>query len=48
MFREIIVVCSENHTKHLKTQCGQMQGFYVEGGRIYSKPLSFILLLEKD
>jgi hypothetical protein len=40
-FREIIVVYSETQTKHLKTQYGQLLGFYVEGSRTYSNPLSF-------
>jgi len=27
MYREIIAVCSENHTKHINTMCGQNTEF---------------------
>jgi hypothetical protein len=27
MFKEIIAVCSDNHTKHLTTVCGKMHRF---------------------
>jgi len=28
LYREIIAVCSEIHTKHVNTLCGQHVGFY--------------------
>ena len=27
LYREIIAVCSQIHTKHISTQCGQHVGF---------------------
>ena len=27
LYREIIAVCSQTHTKHKNTQCGQKAGF---------------------
>jgi hypothetical protein len=37
LFREIIAVCSEIHTKHINTLCGQKVEFVnVEPGGIYS------------
>ena len=35
--REMIAVCSEIHTKHINTLCGQnVELFYVKPGGIYS------------
>ena len=37
LYREIIAVCSQIHTKHINTQCGQNVGFvYVKSGGTYS------------
>jgi hypothetical protein len=37
LYREIIVVCSEIHTKHINTLCGQNVGFMnVKTGGTYS------------
>ena len=37
LHREIIAVCSQIHTKHIYTLCGQNTGFVnVTGGRTYS------------
>ena len=36
-YREIIAVCSEIHTKHIKTLCGQnVESLNVEPGGTYS------------
>jgi hypothetical protein len=38
LYREIIAVCSEIHTKHINTLCGQHAEFVnVKPGGIYSK-----------
>jgi hypothetical protein len=38
LYREIIAVCSEIHTKHINTLCGQNVGFVsVRHGGTYSK-----------
>jgi hypothetical protein len=38
LYREIIAVCSETHTKHINTLCGQNVEFvYVKPGGTYSK-----------
>ena len=37
LYREIIAVCSEIHTKHINSLCGQNVGFVnVKHGGIYS------------
>jgi hypothetical protein len=37
LYREIIAVCSEIHTKHINTQCGQnVGGLNVKPGGTYS------------
>jgi hypothetical protein len=37
LYREIVAVCSQIHTKHLNTLCGQSVGFlYVKPGGKYS------------
>jgi hypothetical protein len=37
LYREIIAVCSQIHTKHINTLCGQKVEFFnVEAGGIYS------------
>jgi len=37
LYKEIIVVCSEIHTEHTNTLCGQNVGFvYVKPGGTYS------------
>ena len=30
LYREIIAVCSENHTKHINTLCGQNVELYIK------------------
>ena len=36
LYREIIAVCSEIHTKHINTLCGQnVEFFVVTAGRTY-------------
>jgi len=30
LYREIIAVCSEIHTKHINTVCGQYVEFYIK------------------
>ena len=38
LYREIIAVCSEIHTKHINTLCGQNLGFLnTKFGGTYSK-----------
>jgi hypothetical protein len=42
LYREIIAVCSEIHTKHINTLCGQnVDLLNVKPGGAYSKPLGF-------
>jgi len=36
LYREIIAVCSEIHTKHINTLCGQIVEFDVKPGGTYS------------
>jgi hypothetical protein len=41
LYREIIAVCSEIHTKHINTLCGQNVGFMnVKPSGTYSNQLS--------
>jgi hypothetical protein len=43
LYREIIAVCSEIHTKHINTVCGQNVGFLnVEPGGTYSDHLDIL------
>jgi hypothetical protein len=45
LYREIIAVCSEIHTKHINTLCGQNVEFVnVKPGGTYSNPLGFEVL----
>ena len=42
LYREIIAVCSQIHTKHINTLCGQNVGLLnVKPGGIYSDHLAF-------
>ena len=41
LYREIMAVCSEIHTKHINTLCGQNREFlFIEGGGTESKSLA--------
>jgi hypothetical protein len=41
LYSEIIAVCSQIHTKHTNTQCGQNVGFVnVKTAGMYSNPLA--------
>jgi hypothetical protein len=48
LYREIIAVCSEIHTKHINTLCGQNVEFMnVKPEGIYSNQLEFKKLKEE-
>jgi len=36
LYREVIAVCSQIHTKHINTPCGQNVEFIVKPGGTYS------------
>jgi len=40
LYREIIAVCSEIHTKHINTLCGQNVGFHLHIHRPATLPVS--------
>jgi hypothetical protein len=49
LYREIIVVCSEIHTKHINTLCGQNVEFVnVKPGGTYSNHWAFKGLIMQD
>ena len=43
LYREIIAVCSEIHTKHINTICGQNVGFLCALEKLREATLSFVM-----
>ena len=49
LYREIIAVCSQIHTKHINTQCGQnVELLYFKPGGTYSDHWAFVTTASKN
>jgi hypothetical protein len=45
LYREIIAVCSEIHTKHINTLCGQNVGFLGAFAKLRKATVNFVICL---